>query len=125
MFNIIIIGAEDTENYEFFRQKAISLLSRQAKSGGGITIFTTGDEFVDRFTTRYKIDKKFFKADWKSHGKDALKYRNEAMVREANAILFFQNNKKDFQVLYDYAKNKGLTARLVIPQDLNPEQPTT
>ena len=115
MFNVIIIGAEDTGNYEFFRQKAIYYLSNKAKSGEGITIYTTGDEFIDRFTDRYRIDKHFFKADWKTYGKDALKCRNELMVRDANAIIFFQNNKRDFQVLYDYAKNKGIQARIVEP----------
>ena len=77
MFNIIVIGAEDTEDYEFVKQKLIVALQAKAKSGEGITIFTTGDSFIDQFTQRYNIDKYFFQTDWKTYGKNALKYRNE------------------------------------------------
>lgn len=115
MLNIIIIGAQDTENYEFVRQKLISVLKPVSERGEGITILTTGDEFIDKFTERYKIDKYFFPTEWGKYGKDALKYRNEKIVEKANAIFFFENNKKDSQILYKYAKDKGLTSRFCIP----------
>ena len=90
MFNIIVIGAEDTEDYEFVKQKLIVALQAKAKSGEGITIFTTGDSFIDQFTQRYNIDKYFFQTDWKTYGKNALKYRNEKIVENANAVYFFE-----------------------------------
>lgn len=113
MFNIIVIGGEDSGNYEFFKSKMIYYLRNKAKSGEGITIFTTGDEYVDKFTKRYGIDVKFFVTDWKTYGKNALKERNEAILKDANAIVFFQNHKKDFETLYDMASKRGILSRSV------------
>lgn len=116
MFNIIVIGAEDTGNYEFVKQKLITVLRSKAKSGEGITIFTTGDSFIDKFTERYKIDKCFFQTDWQTFGKNALKERNEKMLATANALFFFENNKKDSIMLYNFAKEKlGDAVRYCIP----------
>ena len=113
MFNVIVIGGEDSGNYEYFRSKMIYYLKNKAKSGEGITIFTTGDDFVDSFAKRYGIDVKFFVTNWKDYGKDALKHRNEEMIKNANAIIFFQNNKKDFQILYDLAVKHNIVGRIV------------
>jgi hypothetical protein len=118
MFNIIVIGAEDTEDYEFVKQKLIVALQAKAKSGEGITIFTTGDSFIDQFTQRYNIDKYFFQTDWKTYGKNALKYRNEKIVENANAVYFFENNKKDSRMLYNLAKEKGIPDRYCIPPNI-------
>ena len=118
MFNIIVIGAEDTEDYEFVKQKLIVALQAKAKSGEGITIFTTGDSFIDQFTQRYNIDKYFFQTDWKTYGKNALKYRNEKIVENANAVYFFENNKKDSRMLYNLAKEKGIPDRYRIPPNI-------
>lgn len=115
MFNIIVIGAEDTDNYEFVREKLIIALREKAKNGDGITIFTVGDSFVDQFTQRYNIDVHFFPTDWKTYGKNALKIRNEKMVENANALYFFENNKKDFKMLFNYAKEKGIPTRYCLP----------
>ena len=113
MFNVIIIGAEDTNNYNFFKEKTIKFLSRKAKSGEGITIYTTGDEYIDTFSKRFGIDERVFYTDWKSNGKDALKIRDNEILETANAIIFFQNNKKDFNTLFDQARKKNLPFRLV------------
>lgn len=115
MFNVIIIGGEDTRDYNYFKVKVAKILSSKAKSGEGITIFTIGDTFVDQFTERYGIAKRFFQTDFKSFGHDALKYRNEAIVKDANAIIFFNNNKRDYKILFDYARNNGLASRILEP----------
>lgn len=120
MFNVIVIGGEDSGNYEFFKSKMIYYLQNKAKSGERITIYTTGDEFVDTFAKRYGIDTKFFITDWKNYGKSALKERNEEMIKDANAVIFFKNGKKDFQTLYDTAIRSGILGRTV---DV-PEEPT-
>lgn len=113
MFNVIIIGAEDTEDYQFFKEKTIALLKNKANSGEHIVIYTTGDEFVDVFTSRFGIDKRVFYCDWQKYGKDALKYRNEEILKDANAIIFFQNNKRDSKILFDFAVSKNIPARLI------------
>lgn len=113
MFNVIIIGAEDTQNYNFFKTKTIKILSNKAKNHERIRILTTGDSYVEEFTKRYGIETIFFKTDWLSFGKEALKYRNEEIIKAADAIIFFQNNKKDSQMLFNESKKNGIIYRLI------------
>lgn len=113
MFNVIIIGAEDTQNYDFFKNKTIKLLSDKAKIHERIRILTTGDSYVEKFAKRYGIETLFFKTDWLSFGKEALKYRNSDMIKQANAIIFFQNNKKDSQMLFNESKKNGILHRII------------
>ena len=115
MFNVIIIGGEDTENYDFFKKKTAECLINKARSGEGITILTTGDAFIDEFTKQFRIDKQFFPTDWRTFGKEALKYRNEEILKRANAIIFFQNGRKDSQILFDMAVKRKLPNRLIEP----------
>lgn len=103
MFNVIIIGAKETDNYEFFKEKTIRLLKNKASSGEYITILTIGDDYVTKFAERYKITTQFFGTNWSSYGKEALKYRNESMLQKADAIIFFENNKKDLNMIYNQA----------------------
>lgn len=113
MFNVIVIGGEDCGCYEYFRSKMIYYLQNKAKSGEGITIFTTGDEFVNSFTKRYHIDVKIFVTNWKDYGKDALKHRNEELIKNANAIIYFQDGKKEHQMLLDMASKNAISCRIV------------
>lgn len=113
MFRVIIIGGEDTENYNLFRDKVINLLRNKAKNREHIVINTIGDEFVDEFTTHYGIDKHFFITDWKSYGNNALKERNETILNNSDALIFFQNTKKDLVTLYNMAVKKGIVTRII------------
>lgn len=113
MYNVIIIGGEKMGNYPFFEQKTINCIKNRAKTEG-VTIFTTGDKLVETFTNKYGITSKIFYTDWKSYGKDALKRRNEEMLREANAIITFEDELKDSHMLTKMATEKGLPHRYFI-----------
>lgn len=113
MFRVAIIGGENTANYEYFQSKCIFYLKRKAKEGGGITILTTGDEYVERFAKRYNIDTQFFVTNWKTNGKDALKERNKELLENCDALIYFNDSIKDNQIIYDMAQKKGIQSRKV------------
>ena len=111
MFNVAIIGAEGIDNYDFCKEKCIMCLSNKAKSGEAITIFTTGDAFVDLFSTKYHINVQNFYTNLRDYGKNALAERNNELLKNCNALIAFNDGKKDTLVLYDMAKSKGIPVR--------------
>lgn len=113
MYNVAIIGGEETENYEFFKERCIFFLRNKAKSGCGITIYTTGDLFVDKFCSRYGIDERTFYTKWKNFGKMALKVRDDELLKECNAMIYFDNGIKDQEMLYNMAKRLNIPVRKV------------
>ena len=119
MFSIIIIGGENTENYVKFEKKCAQLLRKKAESGERIRILTTGDEYVEKFATKFGIETKFFPTEWKQEGKSASFVRNKKIVSEADAILYFDYNKKDFNTLYDYATKCHLRNARILEEDLS------
>lgn len=115
MFNVIIIGGEDTLDYNFFQERCIYYLRKKAESGEGITIFTTGDDFVETFATRFHINTKTFRCDWKLNGSNAIKVRNDAIIENANAIIYFDNGKKDCECLYNRCTKLIPSRKIIIP----------
>lgn len=113
MFKVAIIGGESTGKYEPFREKCIHLLKNKAKSGEGITIYTTGDEYVDKFAGRYGIDVRIFYTDWAKNGKNALKERNDRILESCDALVLFNNGIKSDEILYTMAKEKGVPCRKI------------
>lgn len=113
MFNVAIIGGEDTGNYEFFKDKCIFFLKNKAKSGEGITIYTTGDSYIEKFCARYGIDTRTFYTKWKEYGKMALKTRNDELLKECNALIYFDNGIKDQEVLFNMAKKNSIPVRKI------------
>ena len=118
MFSIIIIGGESTENYGKFEKKCAQLLRNKAASGERIRILTIGDEYVEKFAAKFGIETKLFPTEWKQHGKSASFVRNKKIVSEADAILYFDYNKKDLDTLYDYATKCHLRSARITEQDL-------
>ena len=108
MFNVIIIGGENIPSYDVFQRECIKFLRGKAESGERIRILSTGDEYVTKFCYMFGIETKTIYCDWKRNGRAALAVRNKAIVAEANAIIYFDSNKKDLDMLYDYALNHGL-----------------
>jgi hypothetical protein len=112
MFKVVIVGGEHTHDYARFKKKCIECLKNKAKEGG-IIIYTTGDRFVDAFSERYGIDTRFFPCDFKHYGKDALKYRAEAILEDADAVIAFNDGQKDSQMIAKMAAEKGLPLRII------------
>lgn len=119
MFNIAIIGGENTNNYKYFQEKCINLLRNKGKSGEGIRILSIGDEFVDFFANRFGIETKIYYCNWTDLGREALKDRNRRIINEADAVLYFDTGKKDLNYLFQYAIYKNKTNRhVVVPEDI-------
>lgn len=114
MFNIAIIGGESTEDYTFFKNKCIHFLSKKAKEGGGITIYSFGDEFVTKFSSDYRINLYTLYVDWKTYGKDALKERVLRMADACDGIILFEGtNKKSDSYIKTVATEKNIPIRVV------------
>lgn len=111
MFNVAIIGAEGQNDYYFCQAKCIACLKNKAESREPITIFSTGDAFVDLFSNKFHINVQYFYANWRYDGKDALKIRNERLLEKCNALIMFDDNTKDTKILYDLAKSRNIPVR--------------
>lgn len=110
MFNVAIIGGEQTGNYPMFKKKVINLIKNKAKQGG-IMILTTGDRYVEAFAERYGIDYTFFPCDFATFGRNALKYRAENLLENADALIAFSTNIKDVDMIAKMAAEKGIPIR--------------
>lgn len=117
MFNVIIIGGKKTNNFSLFKEKCIFYLKDKAKSGDGITILSTGDEFVDLFANKYGIAVQYFTPNWKVDGKMALSIRNNNMLAKANAVIAFDDGSKDMEILLSECKNKKIPLRIIKKED--------
>lgn len=113
MFNVAIIGGEEFGNYQTFQEKCINCLRNKAKSGEHIVIYTTGDEFVNSFARRFKIDVRTFYTDWKKYAKNAIKMRNEALFKDCNALIIFDDGTIDKKTIINLAKDKDIAIRQI------------
>ena len=111
MFKVIIIGAENRGDYKMFVQKCAFFLKN--KISNGLMILSCGDKYVDILTTTANIDKQMFYCDWKAHGKDALKYRNQKMLKECDAIIAFEDDTKDTNFFIEMAKEAKKPLRVI------------
>lgn len=111
MFNVAIVGGEGSGDYPTFKEKCIFYLKN--KAGEGIKIYTTGDEYVDAFADRYRIDTIKFHTDFKKYGKDALKVRNEEMLENCDALIYFNDGTKDTKMILKMAKDLNIPVRII------------
>lgn len=111
MFNVAIIGGEGLNDYYFCQAKCIACLKNKAESREPITIFSTGDAFVDLFSNKFHINVQYFYTNWRDDGKNALKARNERLLEKCNAMIVFNDNTKETRILHDLAKSKGIPVR--------------
>lgn len=113
MFRILIIGGDNTDDYLYFQNRCAFYLQNKAKQREHIVVLSTGDEFVKKFTEKYHIDCEVFNCDWNTYGKNALKVRNDKILTNIDAVLYFKDNNTSNQILYDTAKGKGINCRTV------------
>lgn len=112
MFKVAIVGGETMGDYPFFEKKCVACLKNKAKTEG-ITIYTTGDAFVSYFAEKFGISTRTFYTDWRTYGKDALKYRNEELLADCNAIITFDDGIKDTKMIAKMASEKNLPSRFI------------
>lgn len=111
MFRVAIVGGKDTDDYENFKAKCINLLRNKAKEG--IYILSTGDDFVDEFATRYKIDVQNFYADFAKFANLALKKRNELLLEKCDALIAFLPERNDIRHIIEMATERHIPIRRV------------
>ena len=51
---------------------------------------------------------------WKTHGKEALRFRNEEMLSDCDAIISFDDGIKDTKMIAKMAIDKGLPHRFIL-----------
>lgn len=112
MFNVAIIGVDGAKNYSTFKQKCIYFLREKAKDG--ITIFTTEEnEYISRFASEYRINVQVFQTDWYTYGKDALKARNQRLLKECNGVISFEDGRAETNFIKSLAKSIGIPVKRV------------
>jgi hypothetical protein len=111
MFKVAIVGGENIGDYKFFVEKCAFFLKNKTKNG--LMILTVGDKFVDILTTTANIDKQNFYCDWKAHGNDAIKNRNEKIIKECDAIIVFDDETKSTKFFINMAKESGKPIRII------------
>ena len=55
MFNVVIIGAENVHNYDFFQEKCIYYLKSKVQNHEYIRVLTIGDKYVDMFASKFVV----------------------------------------------------------------------
>lgn len=111
MFKVVIIGGESTKNYNFFEKKCIQCLKNKVKTDT-VMIYTIGDKYVERFSTRFSIDVRIFYSKFKRKT-SVLNKRNEEMMSDANALIAFNDKLKNTSMIIEKAKEKNLPIRII------------
>lgn len=106
MFNVAIIGGENTKDYKFFSESCIKCLKNKAKEG--IIIHTIGDEYIEAFAERYHIPVLFFATDWKKFGNNAYLVRNDQLLENCDGIIVFNDGTKNTLLIAKTAKDKNI-----------------
>lgn len=110
MFNIAIIGVNDTITYEYFKERCIYFLKNRAAEG--ITIYATEEnEYIVRFATEFRLSIQYFYTDWKAFGKKAIRERNKLLLATCNGIIWFDDGLKNTKMLKDMAESIGTPVR--------------
>lgn len=112
MFKVAIIGGYETGDYARFRAKCIHMLREKGKTEG-LMLYSIGDEFLDRFAEEFSLTIATVYTEFGKYGKMALKVRNERLLSECEALLYFDCGIKDYNMLYTMASEKGLNVRKV------------
>lgn len=88
---IAIVGGRDFNNYDFLKEKVLSLKLEIDKiiSGGA----DGADTLAERFADEFSIEKEIYYADWKLFGKAAGMIRNDRIVKESDIIIAFPTER--------------------------------
>lgn len=113
MFTLIIIGAQDTFKYSEVRHKLLVLLQNKVRNREYIVLRSIGDEYVERFASEFGFPISTYSADWGLYKNKALSVRNKALFKDADAIVYFNSQKKELEVIYQQAVNTKLATRYI------------
>jgi hypothetical protein len=93
MFNVIIYGDKDFNNYDLLEEKCKYYLGDKVKKKIPITIIAGNsdgfDELVRKFAEKYSIDLELYPLDWKTYGKTASLQQCNSMLNRGHALICF------------------------------------
>ena len=114
MFNVIIAGSRDFNNYELLKSKCNNILSNSSD----ICIISGTARGADKLGERYANEQGYamqqFPADWDRYGKSAGYKRNVLMAEHADALIaFWDGMSKGTRHMIEIAHSKGLQVHIV------------
>ena len=111
MFNVLILGGEETGNYDKFRNKCLNILQDQRRSE--IMIREIADDaYIDVFAQTFGLTVSFYPCEWAVYGKDALKKRTDEVLTDCHGVINF-SKKKDAEIITKIAKERGIKVRKI------------
>lgn len=116
MFNVIVAGGRDFNDYELLKKSANFLLQNIPEEC--IQIISGMASGADTLGYKYAIECGYpclkFPAKWDIHGKAAGHIRNKAMAEYADALIAFWDGKsRGTKDMIDIAKQKNIMYRIV------------
>lgn len=118
MFTVAIIGTDGISDTKFIEEKCINCLKEKAKTQK-LMINHVNEDFPKLFCKKYRINSTCFNVDWKTNGNDAIKKRNEELIESSDALIIFNNNKKDTEILLNmFLKSKKPVRKYLFNNDI-------
>jgi predicted Rossmann-fold nucleotide-binding protein len=95
-FRVVVCGSRTFTDFPLLCQKLDRLLSRKLAEGS-VVILSGGcrgtDALAERYASLRGLPVERFLADWARLGRSAGWYRNELMVKQADAVIAFWDGK--------------------------------
>ena len=116
MFNLLVSGGRDFNNYQLLKEKLNYYLSNKNKED---IIILSGhakgtDTLAEYYASETGIKLEIFPANWDEYGKSAGFIRNAEMINKADALIAFWDGKsKGTKHAIDLAKKKNIRVVIV------------
>ena len=115
MFNLIIAGSRDFNDYNLLRDAVnYYLVSRKLTE---VTIVSGKARGADTLGEKYAKEEGFpvleFPADWNRYGKSAGHRRNREMAHAAQGLVAFDMGTPGTKGMIDYAQSQGLNVLVI------------
>lgn len=116
MFNLLVSGGRDFNNYLLLEEKLNYYLSNKNKKD---VIILSGhakgtDTLAEYYANENGITLEIFPANWNEYGKSAGFIRNAEMIKKADALIAFWDGKsKGTKHAIDLAKKKNIRVVIV------------
>ncbi len=115
MFNVIIAGSRNFNDYDLLKSKCLYYLQNKLSNITIISGIANGaDKLGERFAKEYNLSIKQYPADWNKYGKSAGYLRNIEMAENAHAVIVFWDGKsKGTKHMIDISKKYNLLLKIV------------
>lgn len=116
MFNLLVSGGRDFNNYKLLKDKLDYYLSQKSKEE---VVLLSGhakgaDTLAEYYANEQGVKIEIFPANWDEYGKSAGFIRNAEMVNKADALIAFWDGKsKGTKHAIDLARKKNIRVVIV------------